>query len=164
MRIKYLLAGASALGLAMALATGAAAQSTSGNAAGTPATNEVSDVVVTGRFIDTGAASATKQNLSTLDTPFSVSAYTNDFMKAIAYFLLRMRPYSYWAFPSISPADPPNSPLEKAPTHKANISRQANKVGSKRGAAGLVLVGADSVPMGCRTLVPSQTDVAYDRG
>jgi tetratricopeptide (TPR) repeat protein len=35
----------------------------------------------------------------------------NDFMKAIAYFLLRMRPYSYWAFPSISPADPPNSPL-----------------------------------------------------
>jgi len=42
-----------------------------------------SDIVVTGKFLDTGALSATKQNISTLDTPFSVSAYTGDFMKAV---------------------------------------------------------------------------------
>ncbi|HEX7759130.1 MAG TPA: TonB-dependent receptor [Caulobacteraceae bacterium] len=40
-------------------------------------------MVVTGQFLATGAMSATKQNVSTLDTPFSVSAYTGDFMKAI---------------------------------------------------------------------------------
>ena len=40
-------------------------------------------ILVVGRFIGTGAMSATKQNVSTLDTPFSVSAYTNDFMKAV---------------------------------------------------------------------------------
>ena len=41
------------------------------------------DVVVTGRLIASGSESATKQNVSTLDTPFSVSAYTGDFMKTI---------------------------------------------------------------------------------
>lgn len=40
-------------------------------------------IVVTGRLIATGAQSATKQNVSTLDTPFSVSAYTGDFLKTI---------------------------------------------------------------------------------
>src|SRR5579872_1279015 len=41
------------------------------------------EIVVKGRFLATGASSATKLNVSTLDTPFSVSAYTGDFMKAI---------------------------------------------------------------------------------
>ncbi len=81
MNLKYLLAGASALGLVLTLTSPACAQSAPAQPAA-PA-NEVSDVVVTGRFIDTGAASATKQNLSTLDTPFSVSAYTGNFMAAI---------------------------------------------------------------------------------
>jgi iron complex outermembrane receptor protein len=45
--------------------------------------SRLEEVTVTGRFVDTGAASATKQNVSTLDTPFSVSAYTRDFMKSI---------------------------------------------------------------------------------
>jgi iron complex outermembrane receptor protein len=43
----------------------------------------IGEVVVTGHFLATGAMSATKQNVSTLDTPFSVSAYTGDFMKTI---------------------------------------------------------------------------------
>jgi iron complex outermembrane receptor protein len=48
-----------------------------------PDSNEVQEVVVTGRFLATGAQSATKQNLSVMDTPYSVSAYTADFMKSI---------------------------------------------------------------------------------
>ncbi len=48
--------------------------------AGKPAPTEI---VVTGRFLATGAYSATKQNISVLDTPASVSAYTNAFMKSI---------------------------------------------------------------------------------
>jgi iron complex outermembrane receptor protein len=45
--------------------------------------SQLEEVSVTGRFVDTGAASATKQSVSTLDTPFSVSAYTQDFMKSV---------------------------------------------------------------------------------
>lgn len=70
-----------ALGLAVPAALAQDAPATAGPRAATG--NSVSEVVVTGKFIDSGAMSATKQNLSTLDTPFSVSAYTNDFMKSI---------------------------------------------------------------------------------
>lgn len=45
--------------------------------------DDATEVIVKGRFIATGAYSATKQNVSTLDTPFSVSAYTGDFMQAV---------------------------------------------------------------------------------
>lgn len=41
------------------------------------------EIVVTGQFLDTGASSATKLDIAVLDTPFSVSAYSDDFMKAI---------------------------------------------------------------------------------
>lgn len=55
-------------------------------AAATPAapdSTKVGEIVVTGRFIDTGAKSATKLNISVADTPVSVSAYTRAFMDAI---------------------------------------------------------------------------------
>jgi len=52
-------------------------------AAEAPAANDVQEVVVTGKFLATGAQSATKMDLSVMDTPFSVSAYTGDFLKAI---------------------------------------------------------------------------------
>lgn len=41
------------------------------------------DIVVTGRFVDTGASSATKLDVRVLDTPFSVAAYNGNFLKAI---------------------------------------------------------------------------------
>jgi iron complex outermembrane receptor protein len=44
---------------------------------------DVSEVVVTGRFLATGAYSGTKLNIPVLDTPMSVSAYTRSFMNAI---------------------------------------------------------------------------------
>ena len=44
---------------------------------------KVKEIVVTGRFIGTGAMSATKLNIPVADTPVSVSAYTKSFMKAI---------------------------------------------------------------------------------
>jgi len=43
----------------------------------------VAEIVVKGRFIDTGASSATKLDIPVLDTPFSVDAYNNNFLKAI---------------------------------------------------------------------------------
>lgn len=79
---RHVLASASILALAFAFSTAANAQS-SEPAPAASANNQVSDVVVTGHFVATGALSATKQIASTLDTPFSVSAYTGDFMKAI---------------------------------------------------------------------------------
>jgi len=48
------------------------------NAAPAPA-----EIVVTGKFVATGAGSATKLNIPVLDTPFSVEAYTGSFMTAI---------------------------------------------------------------------------------
>jgi iron complex outermembrane receptor protein len=51
-----------------------------------PAANkgqEVEEIEVRGRFISRGAASATKLNISERDTPQSVTAYTNAFMKSI---------------------------------------------------------------------------------
>lgn len=47
------------------------------------ATEEGEAIVVTGRFLDTGASSATKLDLAVLDTPFSVASYNNNFLKAI---------------------------------------------------------------------------------
>ena len=44
---------------------------------------DLSAVTVKGKFVDTGASSATKLDVSVLDTPFSVSAYTDAFMQAI---------------------------------------------------------------------------------
>jgi iron complex outermembrane receptor protein len=44
---------------------------------------DVSEVVVTGRFLATGAYSGTKLDIPVLDTPMSVSAYTRSFMNAI---------------------------------------------------------------------------------
>jgi iron complex outermembrane receptor protein len=40
-------------------------------------------VTVTGKFIDTGAHSAAKQDLDVRDTPYTVASYTDAFMKAI---------------------------------------------------------------------------------
>jgi iron complex outermembrane receptor protein len=45
--------------------------------------SDVSEVVVTGRFLATGAYSGTKLDIPVLDTPMSVSAYTRSFMNAI---------------------------------------------------------------------------------
>src|SRR6185312_525809 len=86
--VKSIYASCSAMAIAMAMAGGARAQdqapvqTTPSNGAASQA-GEVSTVVVTGHFVATGAFSATKQASSTLDTPFSVSAYTGNFMKAI---------------------------------------------------------------------------------
>lgn len=44
---------------------------------------EGADIVVVGRFLDTGASSAMKMDVPVLDTPFTVSSYTGDFMKAV---------------------------------------------------------------------------------
>lgn len=45
--------------------------------------SDVSEVVVTGRFLATGAYSGTKLDIPVLDTPMSVSAYTRSFMDAV---------------------------------------------------------------------------------
>lgn len=41
------------------------------------------EIVVRGRFTDTGASSATKLQIPVLDTPFSVDAYNGNFLKAV---------------------------------------------------------------------------------
>ncbi|WCT78279.1 TonB-dependent siderophore receptor [Novosphingobium humi] len=80
--LSGLLMGASLLPMAAFLMPSAAmAQTTQG--APENAKPTAPEIIVTGRFIASGAASATKQNVSTLETPFSVSAYTGDFMKAV---------------------------------------------------------------------------------
>lgn len=80
------------IALAMAVAPAAAwAQetpqpadaATEGDASPAEETAAENDIIVTGKFLDTGASSATKMDLPVLDTPFSVSAYTDSFMKAI---------------------------------------------------------------------------------
>lgn len=43
----------------------------------------VTEVVVTGRFFDTGAKSAMKMNVPVLDTPYSVASYSDTFVKSI---------------------------------------------------------------------------------
>lgn len=47
------------------------------------ASNEVEEVVVTGKFIATGAYSGTKLDIPVADTPLSVSAYTRSFMDTV---------------------------------------------------------------------------------
>lgn len=44
---------------------------------------QAEDIVVTGRFIDTGAKSAMKMDVPVLDTPFSVSSYSSAFVKSL---------------------------------------------------------------------------------
>ncbi len=41
------------------------------------------DIIVTGRFLNSGASSATKLDIPVLDTPFSVAAYNKNFLNAI---------------------------------------------------------------------------------
>jgi iron complex outermembrane receptor protein len=47
------------------------------------AADQSGDIVVRGRFVNTGASSATKLDIPVLDTPFSVDAYNGNFLKAI---------------------------------------------------------------------------------
>lgn len=44
---------------------------------------DVSAVVVTGQFFDTGAKSAMKMNVPVLDTPYSVASYSDSFVKSV---------------------------------------------------------------------------------
>lgn len=81
-----------ALALVMALTPALAAaqtvepQDVATGADTSPDAAEASDenvIVVTGKFTDQGASSATKLDLRVLDTPFSVSSYNENFLKAI---------------------------------------------------------------------------------
>ena len=60
-----------------------AAHAQSAPPAAKPATQAVDEVVVTAKFIATGAESATKLNIPVLDTPYSVAAYSRSFLDAI---------------------------------------------------------------------------------
>ncbi|MDH7974470.1 TonB-dependent siderophore receptor [Sphingomonas sp. AR_OL41] len=81
-----LAATASALALAMSAAGGAWAQAAPAQPPA-PAADDTetttADIVVKGRFVDTGATSATKLDIRVLDTPFSVDSYNGNFLKAI---------------------------------------------------------------------------------
>ncbi|MGC1304498.1 MAG: TonB-dependent receptor, partial [Caulobacteraceae bacterium] len=48
-----------------------------------PSGNTVDEVVVSGHFLSQGSVSATKLDIPVRDTPYSVEAYTGDFLKAI---------------------------------------------------------------------------------
>lgn len=41
------------------------------------------DIIVTGKFMDDGSKSAMKMDVPVLDTPFSVSSYSNEFVKSL---------------------------------------------------------------------------------
>jgi iron complex outermembrane receptor protein len=78
------LLGASMLSLVAVACLDANAQETVEDADDRSETERTLDTVnVIGSFIETGASSATKVDLSVLDTPFSVSAYSEGFMKAV---------------------------------------------------------------------------------
>src|SRR5947208_15330654 len=47
------------------------------------APEQMESIVVQGKFIDTGAKSAMKMDVEVRDTPFSVSSYSDSFLKAI---------------------------------------------------------------------------------
>ncbi|MDB5451289.1 MAG: ferrichrome-iron receptor [Phenylobacterium sp.] len=83
MKLKPFLFGATLLTAPIlpAAAHAQAAAQPKPTAAG-PATN-VEEVVVTGKFIATGAYSGTKLDIPVADTPLSVSAYTRSFMNAV---------------------------------------------------------------------------------
>jgi iron complex outermembrane receptor protein len=44
---------------------------------------DAGEIVVTGKFVDTGAKSAMKMDVRVLDTPFSVQSYSNAFVKSL---------------------------------------------------------------------------------
>ena len=73
--------------IALAVAQMAHAQTAAPEAEAAPAPVETSQpvqqVTVKGNFIGTGSASAMKLNVPVRDTPFSVAAYTDTFMKSI---------------------------------------------------------------------------------
>lgn len=84
-RTSFILASSTAA-IALMAATPAWAQAAaeSQNQEATAAeTDAAGDIVVTGRFLDTGASSASKMDIRVLDTPFSVASYNNNFLKAI---------------------------------------------------------------------------------
>jgi iron complex outermembrane receptor protein len=75
---------ASAIALAMAQMANAQTVAPDAAAAAPIETNQpIQQVTVKGNFIGTGSASATKLNVPVRDTPFSVAAYTDTFMKSI---------------------------------------------------------------------------------
>jgi iron complex outermembrane recepter protein len=74
----------SATALALALVSPAVAQDAVQDETATAEDQTTGqDIVVTGKFVDEGASSATKLDLNVLDTPFSVNAYNANFLKAI---------------------------------------------------------------------------------
>lgn len=80
------LAGASLLAAIALTATPVFAQQAAQGVSPAPAsddTDEGTEIVVKGQFLNTGASSATKLDIPVLDTPFSVSAYNSQFLKAI---------------------------------------------------------------------------------
>ncbi len=83
-RRTSLVAATSFAALAITLAAPAMAQDAPQQAESTAAeTDSAGDIVVTGRFLDSGASSASKMDIRVLDTPFSVASYNNNFLKAI---------------------------------------------------------------------------------
>lgn len=68
--------------LAIAIAAPAHAQ-TAQEAPEEEAVDESQEIVVSGKFQDTGAQSATKLDIPVLDTPFSTSSYNENFLDAI---------------------------------------------------------------------------------
>lgn len=88
LRAARLACGASLFGLSLAAApvwaqTSPQADVPANAAPAEPAAETASDIVVTGRFLDTGASSATKLDVRVLDTPFSVASYNGNFLDAI---------------------------------------------------------------------------------
>ncbi|MDB5445315.1 MAG: ferrichrome-iron receptor, partial [Phenylobacterium sp.] len=87
MTYRQWLLGAASLGAGLFASAAVAAEAPAGakSAAPPPAGggDDVAEVVVTGRFLATGAFSGTKLNIPVADTPMSVSAYTRAFMNAI---------------------------------------------------------------------------------
>ncbi|WP_137864424.1 MULTISPECIES: TonB-dependent receptor [unclassified Sphingomonas] len=67
-----------------AIGTPAAAQEADQETPEQEAQEEAREIVVTGKFQDTGAQSATKLDIPVLDTPFSTSSYNENFLDAIA--------------------------------------------------------------------------------
>ncbi len=87
-QLARLSATASVMALMLGTATTAWAQAAPSSPPPAPAaTHDDSasgpDIVVKGRFVDTGATSATKLDIRVLDTPFSVDSYNGNFLKAI---------------------------------------------------------------------------------
>jgi iron complex outermembrane receptor protein len=82
-KLKPFLLGATLLTAAVLPAAAHAQAATRPKAATADRENEVQEVVVTGKFIATGAYSGTKLDIPVADTPLSVSAYTRSFMNAV---------------------------------------------------------------------------------